>query len=73
MIGTDPANLKLLYGRNNPFRLQVLKHGADALLAAELLIDHKLKDAPSDAALLEMKDQIQSLRSELIDLIGNSQ
>jgi hypothetical protein len=44
MLGSDLANLKLLYGRNQRLRKQVLQSSEDALLAAKLLVDYKLRE-----------------------------
>jgi hypothetical protein len=73
MLGTDTANVKILYGRNSQFRRQVLQSGADSLLAALLLIDNKLSQSPLRVEDRELKEQIESLRSELLDLIENWQ
>jgi hypothetical protein len=75
MFGADPVNLKLLYGKNMRLKLQVLLSGADALLAAKLLIDRKLdrNQGTSDSKTLEdLRQQIDSLLSEVERLIKSS-
>jgi hypothetical protein len=75
MLGPDLANMKLLYGRNDRLRHQVLQSAFDSLMAARLLADYKLAHgagAVATVALGELKEQIESLVPELEKLLRDN-
>src|SRR5271165_2957431 len=75
MLGTNLASVNLLYGRNDPLHRQIFQSGADALMAARLLIEHKLGEQSADidgSRLTKVKAQIDSLLREVEQLMRQS-